>query len=358
MGNAEPIKRGRPPGPRCDGRRCASDKSRGTRSAAAGRVRTAGCGRSAPDTRRTRGGGATAPRTDLAGARTPEPLALAVWPVAQVAPQSQRVGECHPDTFHHPGKMLPELARRIVEAYSAPGDLVVDPMCGTGTTLIAAAGTGRRAVGVEIEERWAGVARTNLTHALGARGASTVQIEVGDCRQAASLLPDLVGQVDLVATSPPYGCDAGVIAPYYERSRRKLTCAADGLNYSGDRANLGHARGAAYRSEMAKVYAACFELLRPGGLLVSVTKNTRRKGRCYDLLGETVSICEEVGFTYLQHVIAVHAAVRDGQLCSRPSYWQISAIRRAHARGEAAHLVVHEDLTCFLKSGSGVRHGQ
>ena len=358
MGTAEPTKRGRPPGSRCKGQGCASVERRGKRSATPGRVRTAGCARPAPDTRRTRGGGATAPRPSPSGTRTPEPLALAVWPVAQVAPQSQRAGECHPDTFHHPGKMLPELARRIVETYSQPGDLVLDPMCGTGTTLIAAAGSGRRAVGMEIEERWAGVAHANLTHALGARAASAVRIEVGDCREAVSLLPDLARKVDLVATSPPYGCDAGVIAPYYERSRRKLTCATDGLNYSGDRANLGHARGAAYRSEMAKVYAACFELLRPGGLLVSVTKNTRRKGRCYDLLGETVSICEGVGFTYLQHVIAVHAAVRDGQLCSRPSYWQISAIRRAHARGEAAHLVVHEDVTCFLKSGSGVRHGQ
>lgn len=358
MGTADPNKRGRPPGPRSNGRGCASVENRERRLATPGRVRTSGCARSAPDTRRARGGGATAPRSSLSATRSPEPLALAVWPVAQVAPQAQRAGECHPDTFLHPGKMLPELARRIIETYSKPGDLVLDPMCGTGTTLIAAAGAGRRAIGVEIEERWAGVARANLTHALSARAASAVRIEVGDCREAVDLLPDLKGTVDLVATSPPYGCDAGVIAPYYERSRRKLTCSADGLNYSGDRANLGHARGAAYRSEMAKVYAACFELLRPGGLLVSVTKNTRRKGRCYDLLGETVSICEEVGFTYLQHVIAVHAAVRDGQLCSRPSYWQISAIRRAQARGEAAHLVVHEDVTCLLKSGSEARHGQ
>ena len=144
------------------------------------------------------------------------------------------------------------------------------------------------------------------------------------------------------------------------RARRKLTCATDGLNYSGNPANLGHARGAAYRVEMGHVYAACFELLRPGGLLVTVTKNTRRKGRCYNLLGETIAIAEEIGFTYLQHVIAVHAAIRDGELCSRPSYWQISAIRRAHARGEAAHLVVHEDVCCLVKgaSGSAVCGGQ
>jgi tRNA G10 N-methylase Trm11 len=60
--------------------------------------------------------------------------------------------------------MLPALARRAVEAYSEPGDLVVDPMCGIGTTLVEASDLGRRAVGVELEARWAKVASTNLDH--------------------------------------------------------------------------------------------------------------------------------------------------------------------------------------------------
>ena len=98
---------------------------------------------------------------------------------------------------------LPELASRIVEAYSAPGDLVVDPMCGTGTTLIAAAGVGRQAVGMEIEERWAEVARSNLAHALGAKAQSKVRIEVGDCREASSLLGDLAGKVDWASPAKP-----------------------------------------------------------------------------------------------------------------------------------------------------------
>lgn len=54
--------------------------------------------------------------------------------------------------------MLPALARRAVEAYSEPGDLVVDPMCGIGTTLVEASDLGRRAVGVELEARWAKLA--------------------------------------------------------------------------------------------------------------------------------------------------------------------------------------------------------
>src|ERR1700692_1665626 len=51
--------------------------------------------------------------------------------------------------------MLPALARRAVETYSDPGGLVVDPMCGMGTTLVEAIDLGRRAIGVELEPRWA-----------------------------------------------------------------------------------------------------------------------------------------------------------------------------------------------------------
>ena len=54
-----------------------------------------------------------------------------------------------------------------------------------------------------------------------------------------------------------------------------------------------------------------------------------------------------MGFSYLGHVIALHAAVRDSGLVARPSYWQITQVRHARAKGEPAHLVAHEDVTVF-----------
>ncbi|HET6442316.1 MAG TPA: site-specific DNA-methyltransferase, partial [Phycisphaerae bacterium] len=47
------------------------------------------------------------------------------------------------------------LLERIVLACSRPGDLVLDPFAGSGTTLLAAAGLGRRWVGVELSEKYA-----------------------------------------------------------------------------------------------------------------------------------------------------------------------------------------------------------
>ncbi len=50
------------------------------------------------------------------------------------------------------GKPL-RLMRAIVRDYSRPGDLIVDPCAGGGTTLIAAAMEGRRAIGAEIDPK-------------------------------------------------------------------------------------------------------------------------------------------------------------------------------------------------------------
>jgi len=82
-----------------------------------------------------------------------------------------------------------------------------------------------------------------------------------------------------------------------------------------------------------------------------VTKNTRRAGRLNDLAATTVALAEGAGFGYLQHLIALHAAVRDGQLVARPSFWQLTQTRKARGRGEPCHLVIHEDALVFRRTG-------
>lgn len=277
-----------------------------------------------------------------------EPVPLNIWPCAQRTAQYQRAGRYLPESTEHPGKMLPELARRIIDDYSSAGDLVVDPMCGIGTTLVEGAALGRRCVGMELEERWAKVAEGNLDHILDADHRHLAEVRVGDARRLSRCLAKAAGNVDLVATSPPYACDAGTIDKSAWLAGRRM-CNTATLNYSSRQANLGNARGRTYLTEMAAVYAACFEVLRPGGLLVTVTKNTRRGGRLFDLAGATVRLAHDVGFRYLQHVVALLAAVRDGGLVARPSFWQVTHLRGAHARGVPLHLVAHEDVLVFAK---------
>jgi len=132
----------------------------------------------------------------------------------------------------------------------------------------------------------------------------------------------------------------------------------DTENYSADHANLGHARGIVYLAEMATVYAGCLQVLRPGGLLVTVTRNLRRQGRVFDLAGATVTLAEQAGYQYLQHVIALLAAVRDSGLHARPSFWQLTQTRRARQRGQPASLLAHEDVLVFRRSPTSVGSGE
>jgi site-specific DNA-methyltransferase (adenine-specific) len=65
---------------------------------------------------------------------------LGMWTFAGANPR--RVG--------HPAPFPEELPRRLIKLYSYPGDLVLDPFSGSGTTLVAAKRLGRASLGVEI----------------------------------------------------------------------------------------------------------------------------------------------------------------------------------------------------------------
>jgi len=74
-----------------------------------------------------------------------------------------------PREREHPNEKPLAMVQHFVGLQSLPGDTVLDPFCGSGTTLIAALETGRKAIGIEIDERWVEVARRRLErwHAQG-----------------------------------------------------------------------------------------------------------------------------------------------------------------------------------------------
>ncbi|MBQ6930823.1 MAG: site-specific DNA-methyltransferase [Clostridia bacterium] len=51
----------------------------------------------------------------------------------------------------HPAPFPLELATRLVKMFSFVGDTVVDPFCGSGTTMLAAINTNRNSIGIETE---------------------------------------------------------------------------------------------------------------------------------------------------------------------------------------------------------------
>ncbi|MCX5880390.1 MAG: site-specific DNA-methyltransferase [Deltaproteobacteria bacterium] len=65
-------------------------------------------------------------------------------------------------TKKHPAPFPLELATRLVRMFSFHGDTVLDPFCGTGTTLIASLKFGRNSVGLDIEPEYCKMAARYL----------------------------------------------------------------------------------------------------------------------------------------------------------------------------------------------------
>jgi site-specific DNA-methyltransferase (adenine-specific) len=73
----------------------------------------------------------------------------------------------------HPAPFPVELARRAVRLSTWPGEVVLDPFAGSGTTLLAARQLGRRAIGIEASELYCELAVSRLAQtALDFRGAA------------------------------------------------------------------------------------------------------------------------------------------------------------------------------------------
>jgi len=104
----------------------------------------------------------------------------------------------------HPAKMNTKMLAFLIEKFTLPGDVVLDPMAGTGSTGVVAALHGRNAVCVELEEKfynWMEKARRNVEkHPTLTPKGRIVNIR-GDARKLSELLKNVT---DVIITSPPY----------------------------------------------------------------------------------------------------------------------------------------------------------
>ncbi|MDQ6866903.1 MAG: DNA methyltransferase [Pseudomonadota bacterium] len=65
----------------------------------------------------------------------------------------------------HPTEKAVSILTPLIQAFSKRGDLVLDPFSGSGSTAVAAALSGRRYIGIELEDRYCRHARTRLAGA-------------------------------------------------------------------------------------------------------------------------------------------------------------------------------------------------
>jgi DNA modification methylase len=86
---------------------------------------------------------------------------LDVW---SIAPESAR-------RVQHPAPFPVGLPLRLIHLYTYVGDLVLDPFMGSGTTLVAAAKSGRRYIGYDLDENYVGIARSRVAESLTKRSS-------------------------------------------------------------------------------------------------------------------------------------------------------------------------------------------
>lgn len=288
-----------------------------------------------------------------------EELPLSVWTTAQHPPASQRRDRYTPDSTAHPAKMLPAVAAHAIAHYTRPGDLVLDPMCGIGTTLVEAVHLGRRAVGVEYEPHWVDVARANLDLARDHDGVDPAvldgsQVLHGDARQLTTLLPpDLVGQAALVVTSPPYGPSThGQVSVIPGGGVQKYHHLYGNLLDRGNLANIGHHR---LLAGFQRILAALAAVLRPGAHVAITVRPWREHAELIDLPSQILACGTRAGLVPVERCVALLGRVADDGLVARGSFFQRDFIRKQREAGLPLHLIAHEDVQVF-RAESGRRH--
>jgi DNA modification methylase len=226
----------------------------------------------------------------------------------------------------HGANKPPRLMAKLIEFFTKPGELVLDPFAGVGGTLLGAAicRSPRRAIGFEIEQRWADVYASVVADSTGTEladlgtsdpggprlfDASGCQMVVGD---AVDLVADLAdSSIDFVATDPPYNPQlkltmaGGALA---EKFANRRTDYAMVTSHSGDIANS--ATYGEFLDRMQDVFAALRRVLRDGRYAAVIVRDAYQDGQYRFTGSDLAARAENVGFVTKGDLIWYQAGTR------------------------------------------------
>jgi len=176
----------------------------------------------------------------------------------------------------HPAKFPEGIIADFIRFFTKKGQLVLDPMVGTGSTLVACDMAMRRGVGVELIHKWVTIARERTTHVRLKDKPEQLVIE-GD---ANNLLPLLtahgISQVDFCITSPPYWNMLKKSRGHVNSESHKREASGLEVYYSDHPNDLGNIEDYdEYIEALYRVYAKVYEALREGGYLTIIVQNIR-----------------------------------------------------------------------------------
>ncbi|MFV2043987.1 MAG: TRM11 family methyltransferase [Anaerolineales bacterium] len=95
------------------------------------------------------------------------------------ARDSSRVGGLTHTYYRYPARLSPSFARTAIQEFTNPGDWILDPFVGGGTTLVEARSLGRSAIGVDNNELAVFVSKVKTTPLSDRQLASALEIASG-----------------------------------------------------------------------------------------------------------------------------------------------------------------------------------
>ena len=181
----------------------------------------------------------------------------------------------------HPCPFVKEIPLRLIHMYTQPGEVVLDPFCGVGTTALAAKELGRKAIGIDISQEYVDIAMERLDWYTTHETCNDISIRKGN----ATHLDLRSSCIDIVITSPPY----------YKR-----------IEYEGpEENNLGRNQGyEEYLSQMRQAMSEMHRVLKPEKYCCIVVSQLKEGGRCFWIAADLYRIGEELGFILKEYKVA------------------------------------------------------
>jgi DNA modification methylase len=199
--------------------------------------------------------------------------------------------------LRHPAKFPETMAQEFIEFFTKRGGIVLDPMAGTGSTLVAALRCGRNSYGIELNPGYAQIAQQVVSEekaalaATQAAGDLAAKVINGDALKAVEYG---IPTVDYVLTSPPYW--DMLHAKGAENQKKRRESGELDVVYSEDPHDLGNIHDyEAFLSLLVSIYSGLKPLLREKAYLTIIVKNVKKGGKIYPLAWD---IAGELGKVY------------------------------------------------------------
>ena len=182
----------------------------------------------------------------------------------------------------HPAKFPEELIENFIKFFTKEGQTVLDPMVGTGSTLIAAMNTNRNAIGIELSKKYADVAlqrvNSRTQEITEHENKKNVKLYKGDARLVDKIN---ISDIDFCITSPPYWDMLREKGFETQKTRQEKNY---DVYYSEDQQDVGNIDDyMKFVDELNEIYSKVHKIMKKGGYLTVIVKNIKKGGKIYPL---------------------------------------------------------------------------